>query len=240
MAIELRNISVRKRGTLTPVALNNVNLRVEQDRHVALLAPEKAAINMLVDVICGANAPDSGVVSCSSRLSWPLPAARFLHSHQTFVANARFIARLYEVEQRSFIERVIGMAAIEDMAHERVSYCPNAAVSRFSFALAACLPFDIYFFTSTAIGEKQDREKYAAMIADLGRRSGILVATSSAKTAQMFCDAAYVIETQGAVYYDDMDAAIEHLERLAKKKLPDDTEEAVLYQEDAAVSDDFL
>ena len=240
MALELTNVCMRKRGTLTPVSLDNINLRIEQNHHVALLAPEKAAIDMLADVICGANAPDSGVVSCSSRLSWPLPAARFLHSHQTFVANARFVARLYEVEQRSFIERVIDLADIADIAHERVSYCPKAAVSRFTFALAACLPFDIYFFTSTAVGEKQDREKYAGMIAELGRRSGIIVATSSGKAAQMFCDTAYVIEARGAVYYDDMDAAIEHLERLAKKKPSDDTDEPLVYQEDAALSDDFL
>ncbi|HKO20298.1 MAG TPA: hypothetical protein VJU82_15585, partial [Acidobacteriaceae bacterium] len=209
MPIELKNICARTRGTLSPVSLNNLTMRIESDQHVAILSTNKARLSMLVDVICGANAPDAGSVICDCRLSWPLPAAKFLHDHLTFVANARFIARLYEVDQRSFIERVIDLAGVADLAHERVSYCPKAAVSRFSFALGACLPFDTYLFTSTSVGEKDDYEKYKEVIAGLGQRSGLLLATSSGKVAQPFCDRAYIVEENGAVYYDDIDAAIE-------------------------------
>ena len=74
-------------------------------------------------------------------ISWPLPNSKFLHQHQTFVGNARFIARLYEMEQAPFISKVIEMAGIQDIADERVSYCPRKAVSSFAFALGACLPF---------------------------------------------------------------------------------------------------
>jgi capsular polysaccharide transport system ATP-binding protein len=239
MAIELRNVCMRTRNTLTPVSVNDVSLRIGAGQQVAILSPDRARLAMLIDVICGANAPDSGSAFCDSRLSWPLPRARFLHNHQTFVANARFIARLYEMDQKSFIDRVIEMAGIAELADERVGYCPKDAISRFTFALGACLPFDIYFFTATNIGDKKDRKKYAGIIAELGRRSGLLLAMSAGKMARNFCDKAYVIEERGAVYYDDMDAAIEHLERLAKKKPEEDSDEQTPDQEEA-MSDDFV
>lgn len=241
MAIELKNICMRTRKTLTPVSIKNVSMRIEPDQRIAILTPSKGAAGMLVNVICGANAPDSGSAFCDSRLSWPLPGAKFLHSHQTFVANARFIARLYEMDQASFIERVIEMAGVSDLADERVGYCPKAAVSRFTFALGVCVPFDIYFFTGTKIGEKQDRAKYTRVIAELGRRSGILMVTPSGKGVQDFCDSAYVVEDNGAVYYDDINAAIERLERLTKKRpVEEDPEESGADQEDASPSDDFM
>jgi capsular polysaccharide transport system ATP-binding protein len=240
MAIEMRDVCVRTKRTLTPVSLANINIRIEPTQHVAILTASKPGLEMLVDVICGANAPDSGSVICDSRLSWPLPGAKFLHSHQTFIANARFVARLYEMDQKSFIERVIDMAAVGDLADEKVSYCPKAAISRFSFALGACLPFDTYFFTGTNVGDKEDREKYASIIADLAQRSGLLLATSSGKIARPYCDTAYVIQENGAVFYDDIDAAIEHLDRLAKKMPSEDGDEGISDLQSSSLSDDFL
>ncbi|HEY1962052.1 MAG TPA: hypothetical protein VGG69_06525 [Rhizomicrobium sp.] len=231
---------MRTRRTLTPAILSNISMRIEPDQHVAILSPSGPALGLLIDVICGANAPDSGLVFCRCRLSWPLPKARFIHDHRTFVANARFIARLYEMDQSSFIDRVIEMAGIGDLAMERMSYCPKGAISRFCFALGACLPFDTYFFTTTNIGEKDEREKYAGIIAELAKRSGILIATSSGKAARAYCDRAYVVEETGAVYYDDMDAANEHLERLAKKRPVEDAEEFVPDSEEGSLTDDFL
>ena len=240
MTIELKNVCMRTRNTLTPVSIKNVSMRIEPDQHIAILTPSKSAAGMLVDVICGANAPDSGSAFCDSRLSWPLPAARFLHKHQTFVANARFVARLYEMDQASFIDRVIEMADISDLADKKIGYCPKPVVLRFSFALGACLPFEMYFFTATNVGEKQDRAKYSQIIAELGRRSGILMATSSGKSAQAFCDAAYVVEDNGAVYYDDMDAAIERLQRLTKRRPVEEDAEASSSDQEDAPPDDFM
>lgn len=237
MSLELRNVTVRTRGTITPVSLKNLNLRIEDHDHVALLGPASSGLDVVLDVICGSDAPERGSVVRSSSISWPIPKAQFLHRHQTFIANARFIARLYEVDQASFIEKVIAMAKVEDIAEERVDHCPGKAASRFAFCLGACLPFGIYLFTSTSIGEKEDREEYAEIIADLGSRSGLVIATSNAKYAQPYCESAFVLDPAGAVYYEDMDAAVEHLQRITKR-----TEEAA--EEDLAapeerVFDDF-
>ena len=236
MTLELRNISLRTRGTLNPVSLQNITVRVGRHDRVAFLGG-RAATGALLGVISGASAPDEGVVVRNSTLSWPIPGGGFLHRHQTFIANARFIARLYEVEQAPFIAKVIETARIGDLAEERLDRCPKDAVARFSFALGACLPFEIYLFTSTKVGDKRDSQRYAQMIMDLGRNAGLLLMASSGKAVQEFCDQAYVFDQGRAHHYRDMAAATEHMARIAKPL--DAADDEPLAADDERVFDDF-
>jgi len=216
--------------------LQDINIHIRFRDRVALLCPPKGGLPELIKVISGASAPDHGAVVRSSSLSWAIPGGTFFHKHLSFVGNARFIARLYEVHQASFISRVIEMARVGDLADERLSRCPKAAVSRFSFAVGACLPFDIYFLTSCNIGDKRDRERYAEMIGGLATKSGLLIATANPKGIQQFCDQAYVFDPAGVVHYDDVEAATEHYSRIAK---PAEMIEEEATTEDDRVFDDF-
>ncbi|MBV8800040.1 MAG: hypothetical protein JO208_09550 [Alphaproteobacteria bacterium] len=218
MSIELRNVTVRTRNTLSPITLSNLNLQIGARDRFAFLGPPKSGVELVVSVICGAMAPDEGRVIRTSSLSWPLPSAPFLHKHLTFVANARFVARIYEADERPFINRVLEMADLQEMAEERVDHCPSSAVSRFTFALGACLPFDIYLVIKTKVGDKSDHEKFAGVLTDLGKRSGLILATSSTKDVAEYCDSALVLDPVGPVYYDDIEAATEHLQRIIKRR----------------------
>jgi capsular polysaccharide transport system ATP-binding protein len=238
MSIAFENVTLRTRGTIAPVLLEGIDFRIEKGDHFALLAPKEGGLNLVVDVLCGAAPPESGRVTRSGRLSWPLPGASFVHKHQTFIANARFIARLYDVEQTTFISKVIETAAIEEFADERIDFCPQKAMSKFGFALGACLPFDFYLFTGTNVGGRDDKEKFSEKIHELGKTSGLIIATSNIKPAHDFCDKAFVLDPAGSAYYTDMEAAAAHLERISQKT--DDTMEETLAPDEDRVFDDFF
>jgi ABC-type polysaccharide/polyol phosphate transport system ATPase subunit len=236
--IELRNVSVRTRGTINPVFLKDINLRVEARDRIGILGPKDGGLSLIVDVICGADAPLSGSVNRTGRTSWPIPGGAFFHKHQSYVANARFVATLYEVDQHTYISRVLDLAEVGDLADQQVSRCPRSVTSRFAFALGACLPFDTYVITNTNIGDKADREKYQDIIEELASRSGLLIASSSAKTAQPFCHKAYVLDPAGSIYYDDMEAAAEHLARTSKRG--DAASDQAEAEEEEQLVDDFF
>jgi capsular polysaccharide transport system ATP-binding protein len=236
MSIEFKNVSIRTRRTLTPVLLENLNIRLAKGDHVAFLSPG-AALRALIGVISGAKAPEGGTVVRNDTISWPIPGSGFLHKHLNFIANARFVARLYGVDQAPYLAKVLDLARIVDLAEERIDHCPKDAVARFSFALGACLPFDMYLLTTTKIGNKRDSERYAELIADLGRDAGLLIATSSGKAIRDFCDQAYVFDRGRAHHYTDVEAAAEHMARIAKPN--DGTDEEDLPAEDERILDDF-
>jgi len=238
--IEFRNVAVRTRRTITPVSFTGINLRIDSHDRLALLAPSKSSLALILGTLCAANPPDAGSVIRGSSISWPIPSNACFHKHQSFVANARFIARLYEMDQRTFIPKVIELAGVQDIADERLDHCPSTATSRFALALGISLPFDIYLFTNTSAGEKEDREKFNEMVAELANHSGLVIAACSGKAAKVFCDKAYVLDPAGSVLYEDLDAALEHLERLTKRtpKTADDEEEFA--EDDERPAEDFF
>jgi capsular polysaccharide transport system ATP-binding protein len=236
MSIEFKDVSIRTRGTLTPVSLQNINIRLTKGDRVAFLSP-RAALSALISVISGADAPDRGSVVRNDTISWPIPGNGFLHKHLNFIANARFVARLYGVDQPSYLAKVLDLARVVDLAEERIDHCPKEAVARFSFALGACLPFDMYLLTATKIGDKRDSERYTEIIADLGRDAGLLIATSSGKTIQGFCDQAYVFDRGRAHHYTDVEAAAEHMARIAKPS--DGADDEDWPADDERIMDDF-
>ena len=60
---------------------------------------------------------------------------------------------------------------------------------------------------------------------------------SNGKAAQQFCDKAFVLDAGRMVYYDDIEAAVEHFQSI-DSKLPQDTE-AEFMDEPEEERDDF-
>jgi len=237
MTIEFRHVDKRTRKTIAPVSFKDLNFSISERGRTALLGHQGSGLDAILDLICGADAPDSGEIIRDAAISWPIPEMNFMHRHLSFEANANFIARLYGVDKASFLSRVIEMADVRDLLLERVDYCPRGVLSRFACALGVCLPFDLYVLTNTGIGEKQDRERFNAIIEEIGQKSGILLAMSNGKAAQQFCDKAFVLDAGRMVYYDDIEAAVEHFQSI-DSKLPQDTE-AEFMDEPEEERDDF-
>lgn len=237
MSLEFRNVEIRVRGKIRTITLKNINFRVDPKQRVAVLCAEAAAMPGLVNTICGVVPPRAGSVKRNSHISWPIPDGSFCHKHLSFIANARFVATLYEVEHSSFISQVLETAAVGESAGKPLYACPKPLVTRFLFALGACLPFDTYLFTNTSIGEKADWPKYGQMIADLGRDRGLIVATAKPKIAEAYCDRAFVIDGKTTHFYDDIEAASEHMARLAKRSRSEEGEEEAEAEEEQAFDD---
>jgi capsular polysaccharide transport system ATP-binding protein len=240
MIVEMRGVRKRTRMTVRPVIFENLNLRIEDGAHIGLLGHIDSGLDAIVDMICGADAPDAGRVIRGSKISWPIPDSGFIHKHRSLAATTRFIAQLYEVDPSAYLSKVVEMASLQEFVSERLDHCPKSALSRMAFALGACLPFETYLFTAMKFGDKEDAEQLDQLVADLTRDKGLVLATSQAKAVKKFCNTAFVLDSGRAVYYEDIEAALEHLERIAPKRADlEDTAEPV-EEEDRQPSDDFF
>jgi capsular polysaccharide transport system ATP-binding protein len=217
MTIEFRNVS--KKVRLGPVRLTyrDLNLRIEQDAHVAFLGHKEAGLPAIVDLICGADACDKGTITRTHSISWPIPSSQFLKKHLPIAANARFVARLYEVNEDEFVSRVAKMAEAEEFLGTRGDMCPKDVLARFFFSLGMCLDFDQLILTNAAIGGKADRTRMGEILSEKITQTGLLLVTSDIKSAQQFCDQAYVFDEGRATFFDDMDAAAEFFGSIATK-----------------------
>jgi capsular polysaccharide transport system ATP-binding protein len=215
MTIEFQNVTKKVRLGAVRVTYEDLNIRVEEKARMAFLGHQNAGLESIVDLICAADAPDSGRVTRSHSISWSIPGNSFLHKHHSLAANARFIARLYEVEPEGFVSAVNELAQLGEFANIRADRCPKDVLARFVFAVGLCVPFDHYILTSVAAGSKADRPRFTEAVAAAGERAGLLLVTKDIKSAEQFCDQAYVFADGRATYFDNMDAAAEFFGSIA-------------------------
>ena len=222
MTIEFKN--VMKKVRLGPIRLTygDLNIRIEENSRMALLGAKGAGLEAIVKLICAADAPDSGAIRRTHSISWAIPETPHLHKHHPLISSARFLARLYEVDEEDYLARVLKMADIGDSVNLRADKCPKEEMSRFLFSAGICLPFDQYVLTNVSVGGKDDRERFVEIVEDLGRKAGILLVTQDVKSAQKICTEAYVFDKGQATYFDDMDAAAEYLRGANSKEEEDE------------------
>jgi capsular polysaccharide transport system ATP-binding protein len=222
MSIELRD--VMKRVRLGPIRLTyeKLNINVPDGASVALLGRKEAGLDAIVNLICAADAPDSGRVIRTHSISWPIPSASFVSAHLPLVANARFIARLYEVDEDAYVARLEELGRFGDWLGVVVKQCPGEIRSLFCFLCGITLPFDQYIFTNLSVGPKSERGRIGEMVDDLRQRAGFLLIGQDVKSAQQYCSQAYVFDNGEATFYDDMEAAIEHFSSIETKDIEDD------------------
>lgn len=222
MSIEL--INVTKKVRLGPIRLTyeNLNIKVPDGASVALLGRKEAGLDAITKLICAADAPDSGSVIRTHSISWPIPSASFVASHLPLVANARFIARLYEMDENAYVARLEELGRFGDTFQTVVSKTTGETRSLFCFLCGITLPFDQYIFTSLSVGPKSERGRIGELVDDLRQRAGFLLIGQDVKAAQQYCSQAYVFDQAEATYYDDMEAAIEHFSSIEEKDVEDD------------------
>jgi capsular polysaccharide transport system ATP-binding protein len=222
MSIELRD--VMKKVRLGPIRLTyeHLNIHVPDGGHVALLGRRDAGLEAITNLICAADAPDSGKVIRTHSISWPIPSSNFVSQHLPLVANARFIARLYEADEKPYLAQLEEIGRFGDWFTVRVSDCPPEVRSLFCFLVGTCLPFDQYIMTGMNVGPKGDRGRIGELVTELCQRAGLLMIGQDVKNAQLYCTQAYVFDKCQATYYDDMEAAAEHFNSIEDKDLADD------------------
>lgn len=222
MSIELRGVT--KKVRLGPVRLTyeDLDLVVPTGVNTAFLGHREAGLEAIVNLICGADAPDQGKVLRDESISWPIPSSSYLSKHLSIAANARFLARLYETDQAAYIARVVELGELEEWIDVKLDSCTSEVRSAFSFMMGVALPFDRYIFTKLNAGGRDKRDRVNEIVSELTSRASLLLVGSDAKAAQQFCQQAYVFDKGQATHYDDMEAALEHFGSIVAKNIDDE------------------
>ncbi len=216
MTIEFRDVMKKVRAGSVRVTYENLNIRLEAGANVAFLAHVEAGIESIIELLCGADAPDGGKIIRTHSISWPIPATVYLQKHLSLAANARFLGRLYEVDEKAYLAK-IAESGLDRFMDTRLDGVSSEIKTLFAFVAGVSLPFDRYIINKTAVAKKTYPDLAQQLIDDLRARAGLLLVTSMAKTAVQYCDQAYVFDQGTATFYDDMEAAAEHFNSIQSK-----------------------
>jgi ABC-type polysaccharide/polyol phosphate transport system ATPase subunit len=240
MSIDFFGVSHVVRNRLGKrIALRDLNMHIDNDQRVAILGLKGTGLEEIVNIICGATIPAFGTVNITSEVSWPIGEDGFVMSDLSLITNLRFMARIYEIDADEYAARISSITDItETHWNTRYSLVSRPLRWQFNFALGVCLPFHIYLFESPECPDRDGRDRYRDILLDLSQRAGLVVCTSKGRAAAELCTEAFVLDDSKITYYEEMDAALEHLDRLQEKAAPEEELPAEARESDEATFGD--
>jgi len=239
MSIEIRRASkivVAKRRKRRLV--RDFSIRVMPGDRVALMSTSTSEKDVALEILGASMLPDTGSVSFTGRVSWPLPSIKFLSIIHSAATNIRFVARLHEVDGERLLSRVSAMTGCGDAINFPLKKWPAMKRMELGYALGACIKFDTYLFDEhPVLGSEAFQEKCRNFLNSLRPHQSYLVATRSEDVVREFCKTAYILDKGKTTYFRSVGAAIRAFRGLSKDvaKANEDQEEAEFIE----VEDDF-
>jgi capsular polysaccharide transport system ATP-binding protein len=200
---------------------DQISARFPSKTSIALLGRNGAGKSTLLNMIGGMLTPDSGTITSSGSISWPVGFGGSFHPDLTGDQNTRFIARVYGVDTRELSDFVEDFAQLG--SHFRLPFrtYSSGMRSRLAFGVSIGIKFDTYLIDEvTSVGDANFKEKSKAYLLDRLENSGALVVSHSMPMIREICTAAAVIEAGKMTYFADIQEGIaQHLANM-KKPLP--------------------
>ncbi|MEM0937181.1 MAG: ABC transporter ATP-binding protein [Pseudomonadota bacterium] len=194
-------------------------------RRLGLLGRNGAGKSSLLKMIAGTMDPDSGTISSTGTISWPVGYAGAFHGELTGAQNVRFIARVYGIDTDDLIAFVDQFAELEHYFHLPLRTYSSGMRAKLSFGISMGIAFDTYLVDeSTAVGDAAFRARSRAYFLDRMSRSGAVVVSHGLKMVRDLCDCGAVLEKGKLTYYEDVEEAVDHHNYLMSASRADEEE----------------
>ena len=199
----------------------NVTLDLPLDKNVGIIGPNGAGKSTFLRLIGGADAPSSGRIIKSGRISPPMGLTPGLQPSLTASENARFAGRIYGMTREEIDAMIKYVREISDIGRYfemPVSTYSAGMKQRVAFALNMSMKFDYYLFDEiSAGGDRAFRKTAREMIAERLRTSRFILSSHDIDEILELCHSGIVIKDGKLTFFEDVrEAAIFYGEDLGK------------------------
>lgn len=140
--------------------LQDVSFNFPRDRNVAILGANGIGKSTLLRLIAGTEQPDSGRISKSISVSWPLGFSGGFNGSMTGLENIRFVARIYGEDTEAVIDYVREFSELGSSISLPIRTYSSGMKARLAFGLSMAIKFECYLVDEiTAVGDPQFKRK---------------------------------------------------------------------------------
>lgn len=202
------------------VILENADIHLP-NRNIAVLGANGTGKSTLLRMISGAEKPDSGVIECDRRVSFPLGFAGSFNGTLSGIENALFTSRIYGEDTEAVIEYVKEFSQLGEQLYMPFKTYSSGMRARLAFGVSLAIDFEIYLVDEiTAVGDARFRERSKEAFKSKLDTASIVMVSHSVGTLRDYCDAGVVLDEGRMYYYDDLEEAIRHHNKNMGQPMP--------------------
>lgn len=191
------------------LVLDDVNFVVPRGFKLALLGRNGAGKSTLIRMLGKIELPTSGSVRHDMTVSWPLGFGGAFQGSLTGIDNMRFLSRIYRTDYKRMRAQVDDFAELGKFLYQPVKNYSTGMQARLAFALSIAIEFDCYLIDEVVmVGDQRFHARCREHLFDRRADRALVVASHDATFVREICDAAIVLISGKAHYYESVDDAV--------------------------------
>ncbi|WP_440658031.1 ABC transporter ATP-binding protein [Ensifer adhaerens] len=192
------------------VILDNVSYEFRAGLSYGILGINGAGKSTTMRMLGGTELPNSGRISRSARVSWPLGFSAGLHPAMTGRENVQFVARIYGHDPKRAVDFVEDFAEIGAYIDEPYRTYSSGMAQRLAFGLSMSIDFECYLIDEvTAVGDARFQARCHEEFAKRRAHSDIIMVSHSMETIRSYCSRGVVLAHGVLHEFSHVDDAIE-------------------------------
>jgi capsular polysaccharide transport system ATP-binding protein len=189
--------------------LDGISFAVCEGEKIAVLGRNGSGKSTLIKLIGGVEYPTSGTIQRNLRLSWPLAFSGGVSGFMTGAASARFIARLYNRDEKDILAFVDDFAELGRQLYIPLDAYSSGMRARLMFALTLAIDFECFLIDEVlAVGDQRFHRKcHDALFVKRADKAMILVSHDPGVVRQ-YCRRALVLKAGRGRIFEDLELAL--------------------------------
>jgi capsular polysaccharide transport system ATP-binding protein len=162
----------------------------------------------MIRLISGAEQPDSGSVTRTMTVSWPIAFGGAFQGALTGLDNLRFICRIYGVDPEDKIACVDDFAELGRYLREPVKNYSAGMRARLAFAISMAIEFDCFLIDEVvAVGDDRFTDKCQHELFEKRRDRAMIIVSHNHAYIKEHCERIVLLKNGNFTFFDDMDEA---------------------------------
>ncbi|SDX40811.1 ABC transporter ATP-binding protein [Roseicitreum antarcticum] len=196
-------------GKQRKVILDRASFQVTRGNSLGILASNGTGKTTLINMMAGLEKPDEGEIERNCKVSFPLGFMGGVVTRHSGTENARFIARLYQLDP-DYVEAFCRwMCDIKEYFDMPVGTYSQGMKSRFSFALMCALEFDLYLIDE-GMPQTTDvafNRRAGQVLRERLDRGTVVIVSHQPETLERYCHSAAVLRDGHLYMFDSLEEA---------------------------------
>jgi capsular polysaccharide transport system ATP-binding protein len=222
--IQLKNVTkyYPLKGGGRHYVVKNISLTLPSHRSLGILGPNGAGKSTLLRLIGGAESVNSGKISTSSSVSWPLGLGVGFQGSLSGRQNVLFVCQingLSKDETNQVIENVQSFAELGPFFDMPVKSYSSGMRAKLGFGLSISFDFDYYLIDElTSVGDAIFKSKAKAEFKKIKQKASLVFVAHNLAALRDACDSAVFLREGKATYHEDINEGIALYEEYIKNK----------------------